>query len=1149
VSIGSRNPGIHAASPTRGRGSHRCAHAGTPRGGLSWRLLLALALVGAGCLTASTSATAAPPAAAWFHPTQRLIPSHIAPGGEALLVDQAINVGDGKSPGQLTFTDALPPHLAVQSVEFSSSSFEEGSVDLGPSGFLGSLELCAVTPERVSCTTKDAAEEEFGSELIPFGFLELRIHVKAEAGAQSGGLNQIEAGGATTPTVRLDRPITVSGSEVGFGAEEFSLVPEEAGGAVDTRGGSHPYQLTNTVTLNRSNSETVEPPAPVRNLQFDLPAGQLGNPRSLPQCTSLQFAHVGEGGNINLCPDSTAIGVAFVTASTLPGQEENFTVPLFNLTPARGEPARFGFEFVSTPVILDTSVRSGMSGGQSEDYGVSVDVSKVTQVANLISATTVFWGSPADISHKESRGWACIQGGRWNENGANGLVCNPSGESNPPAFLTLPADCSAPYAATLGGQSWPVAEMPLGFSFPAFPYSLEDGVGHQLPLTACNQLAFAPKVENRPTSTAPSSPTGLDFNLDFENEGLSRSGALAESEVKKAVVTLPAGVITNPAVANGLSACNRAQYEAEGVESEGCPESSKIGEVEIESPLVEPTIDGSIYVARQHENPADNLLSIYMVAENSELGVLIRSAGAVSPDPRTGQLTTTFGIDGEPLPQLPFSHFHLHFREGPRAPLIAPGLCGRYSTQADLYPWSDPGTPVHREASFQISAPCPATEAQQPNAPTLEAGTVSPIAGAYSPFVFRVKREDGSQILSTISATLPEGLLGKLAGIPFCSAAQIAQAESRSGEGVGALELASPSCPAASQVGTVNVGTGAGPQPYYVQGKAYLAGSYKGAPLSLVIITPAIAGPFDLGTVVVHTALHVDETTAQIHAVSDPLPTILHGLPLVVRSIALNMDRPDFTLNPTSCDPMQVTGAATSTLGNLAPLAQRFQVGACGALGFKPDLKLAYSGQTKRTGHPALKSVITYPKGDYANIARASVTLPKGVLIAQAHVNNPCTRVQFNSTALPGEACPAKSVLGTAKVWTPLLEAPESGKVYFRSNGGERELPDLVIALRGQIPITLVGFIDSVGKKGAEVRRVRTRFQSVPDAPVSRFELQLYGGKRGLLESSQNLCKAKQLSKVQLTAQNGKTYDTEPAVQVSCRKGGKPAKGNGSKKK
>jgi hypothetical protein len=291
----------------------------------------------------------------------------------------------------------------------------------------------------------------------------------------------------------------------------------------------------------------------------------------------------------------------------------------------------------------------------------------------------------------------------------------------------------------------------------------------------------------------------------------------------------------------------------------------------------------------------------------------------------------------------------------------------------------------------------------------------------------------------------------------------------------------------------------------------------------------------------------VNESTTQVTAVSDPLPQILDGVPLEYKSISVSVDRPDFIVNPTNCEPQKVTATIGGSEGASPNLSNRYQVGDCASLAFKPSLKLFLSGQTKRTGNPALKAVLTQPKGSNANLAGTAVILPRGMLIDNAHINSPCTRVQFNSSAVPGEACPPKSVLGTAKVWTPLLAESEEGKVYFRSNGGERELPDLVVALRGKIPVQLVGFIDSVGRKGAEVRRVRTRFQSVPDAPVSRFELKLYGGKRGLLENSHNLCTSKDLAKFQLTGQNGKTHDTEPVVTNDCgKKGKKPA--NGKKK-
>jgi hypothetical protein len=1105
--------------------------------GLSAATLVVAFLVGAAALTAPAAQAAPGP---WWHLTSRMYPAHLAPGGEATIIVRAENIGDAPSAGPITLNEALPSGVVRQSTNFYSYALgTEPEHDFGPEGGLSFFELCRASSGAAVCETGNEALGEFNEPIepiVPFEYLEMVLRVKNEGAVAADAQSHAEVSGGGGPARALDSPLPTDASPVGFGAEQFQLRPEEEGGALASRAGSHPFQLTTTFALNQTAS-LDRPPAIARELDFRLPPGLVGNAVALPKCTELQFSHVREGGEVNFCPQDSAIGVVTITFfETVHLGLKTYSLPLFNLTPAFGEPARFGFVFAQAPIALQTAVRSG----PGEDYGVTVSTKNLTQLTNAIAAEATFWGDPENPVHDEARGFGCLTHGRWQP--GSGLTCEPTHPTASRAFLTMPTSCTMPFSSSVSGLSWPNLQAPQGASLAPLDSRLENGSGV---LSGCNQLPFAPRVQAQPTSTAAASPTGLNFDLDFEDQGLESPTTVAESTLKKAIVALPAGVTTNPAVAGGLAACSQAQYNQENLENEaGCPEASKIGEVEIESPLVEPTIDGAIYVAAQHDNPAGNLLSIYMVAKNPELGVLVRSAGAVTPDPKTGQLTTAF----DELPQLPFSHFHLHFREGQRAPLIAPGLCGKYTTQADLYPYSNPEVPVHREATFTVASPCPATESQEPNKPAFEAGTTSPIAGAYAPFVFKVSREDGSQVLSQISATLPEGLLGKLAGVSECSNAAIAAAEARSGEGQGQAELASPSCPAQSQVGVVNVGTGAGSQPYYVQGKAYLAGPYKGAPLSLAIITPAIAGPFDLGTVAVRTALHVDETTAQIHAISDPLPTILHGLPLVVRSVVLNMDRSNFTLNPTSCDPMSVTGSATSTLGNVAPLTQRFQVGACGALGFKPELKLSYSGQTKRAGNPALRSVIAYPKGSYANIARASVTLPKGVLIANAHINNPCTRVQFNSTPLPGEACPPKSVLGTAKVWTPLLEAPESGKVYFRSNGGERELPDLVVALRGQIPVQLVGFIDSVGKKHAEVRRVRTRFQSVPDAPVSRFELKLYGGKRGLLESSQNLCKGSPPATIALTAQNGKTYDTEPTVSTACGKKSKHKKKSGKKK-
>jgi hypothetical protein len=406
---------------------------------------------------------------------------------------------------------------------------------------------------------------------------------------------------------------------------------------------------------------------------------------------------------------------------------------------------------------------------------------------------------------------------------------------------------------------------------------------------------------------------------------------------------------------------------------------------------------------------------------------------------------------------------------------------------------------------------------------------MSPIAGAFSPLVVNASRPDGSQPLTGLRLDLPEGLLGKLAGIPYCPEAGIAQAIARSQPGQGASELASPSCPAASRVGSVDVGAGAGPTPFQVEGKAYLAGPYKGAPISLVVITPAIAGPLDLGVVVVRVTMQVDPVTAQISAVSDPIPQFLYGIPLKVKSISVNTDRPDFTLNPTNCKPMALSGALLGTSA-VAPVSSRFQVGACKALPFAPKLSLRVFGKTNRNAKPRFRAVLQAKPGE-ANIARAQVNLPHSEFLEQGHIKTICTRVQFNAGGGHGEGCPRGSIYGRAKAITPLLAEPLEGPVYLRSSS--HKLPDLVAALNGQIDIALAGKVDSGPNEG-----IRNTFEVVPDAPVSKFILEMRGGKKGLLVNSENLCskQAETRALVRFTAQNGVVASSKPRVANSCGK-------------
>ncbi len=723
-----------------------------------------------------------------------------------------------------------------------------------------------------------------------------------------------------------------------------------------------------------------------------------------------------------------------------------------------------------------------------------------------------------------------------------GATCQDNGWSGEPAFAYQWFKDGEPIPGATGAQF-------LAASTPAANYQCE--------LIATNAggttVAFS-RIESTGTEAepAPAAPNPKSPASAFIPES---QYPLATAQLKDATVTLPAGMAVNPSQADGLEACTPAQIGMTTAVGETpahftrapntCPDASKIGKVEVKTPLlaeysedgtkaitdpetgspIPRTLPGSLYIAQQGQNPFESLLAIYLAIEDPQSGTVAKLAGEVQTDPKTGQVTTVFKEN----PQLPIEDIHLQLFGGARGALITPPTCGANATTTDLVPWTSPeGETAHPSDSFQTATTpavgtCPTSEAQLPSAPSFTAGTTNPQAGAFSPFVLHLSRTDGTQRLTGFDTVLPPGLTGRLAGVPACTDAAIAKAESRSGLEGGAAEKADPSCPAASRLGAVDVAAGAGPTPFHTTGTAYLAGPYKGAPLSMVVITPAIAGPFDLGTVVVRAALNVDPNTTQIHAISDPFPTILHGIPLDLRSVAVSLDRPNFTLNPTSCNEMAITGSATTALNLTTPLTQRFQVGGCQTLPFKPKLSLELKGKTKRTSHPKLIANLTARAGD-ANIAKAQVKLPGAAFLDQGHIGTSCTRVQFAA-----KACPPGSVYGTVSATTPLLDYTLTGNVYLRASN--HQLPDLVADLNGPstqpIEIALAGKTDSV--KGA----LRNTFEAVPDQPVTKFHLELFGGKRGLIILSSGLCKSPKAS-VNLTGQNGKVSDTTPTVKTSC---------------
>ncbi len=486
-------------------------------------------------------------------------------------------------------------------------------------------------------------------------------------------------------------------------------------------------------------------------------------------------------------------------------------------------------------------------------------------------------------------------------------------------------------------------------------------------------------------------------------------------------------------------------------------------------------------------------------------------------------MKTTFGEPGFEIPQFPFSHLRFRFNEGKRAPLVTPSACGSYEVKATFTPWANPSAPITKTSDLEITsgpagAPCPSAS---PFDPGFLAGSIDNTAGAHSPFYMRLTRSDADQTLTRFSAVLPPGVTGKIAGLGRCSDAAIATAK----QNTGSMELALPSCPGDSKIGGTLGGAGVGSGLTWVPGSLYLAGPFAGDPLSVVAITPAVAGPFDAGTVVVREGLTVDPESAEVlidDSASEPIPQILKGIPLRLRDLRINTDRPDFTINPTSCEEEQ-TRAGISGIDTAVTRTSRYQASGCGALKFKPKLKISLKGGTRRTEHPELRSVVRTRPGD-ANIGKVSVTLPPTLFIDNAHISNPCTRVQFNA-----DACPKGSVLGHARAFTPILDQPLEGPVYFRSNGGERELPDVVADLHGLFHIVAVGWVDSV--KG----RTRTRFLNIPDAPVTKIVLNLKGGKEGLLQNSANLCVKKRYVDLRLAGHNGRRYDAKQVLGTSCK--------------
>ncbi|MGA8354713.1 MAG: hypothetical protein WB698_11145 [Solirubrobacteraceae bacterium] len=896
-----------------------------------------------------------------------------------------------------------------------------------------------------------------------------------------------------------------------FGIESFGSELLGEGLEPYTQAGGHPYELNTTIAFNTTPYLTYSSPdGALKDVEVNLPPGLVGDPSATAaKCGRLESERF-------QCPADAQVGIMKLTVGEVEGtpqKNETFTKPIYNLVPPPGVAAEFGVRFNNQAnAFIEAKLRTG------EDYGVNADSLNVTNIASVISASVTMWGVPGSEKHNAER--YCLE----SKIGASYHVppCKEGEKPEPQTpFLTAPTSCVGPLATRLAVDSY------------QNPGEFLSATSQTAGMTGCERLHFNPTLEVAPEPSSADSPAGLKVQLHVpQNDSPTE---LAEADLKDATVTLPAGMTVNPSAASGLVGCpllhggdsvshaGESGIDLESTEPAKCPGGSNIGSVELETPLYpEIVFHGAIYLAQQGNagaaygsNPFGSLLAIYLAIDEPTTGVVVKLAGHVVANQATGQLTTTF----EENPQLPFENLRLNFTGGERAALVTPKSCGDYEVESVLEPWShqgaegESGTPdATPSAPFAITSGAGGAACGSPAfAPLLQAGTANNSAGGFGAFTMILQRKDGEQRFGTVSMTMPKGLAAILAGVPLCGEAQA---------NVG-------SCPSGSQIGHVVTQAGAGgspltlPQPGGREDPVYLTGPYEGAPFGLSIVVHPEAGPFNLanhaGTpqeepVVVRAKIEVNPSTAQVTIVSNPLPTILQGIPVDVKAVEVTVDRPDFTFNATSCEPMSVTGSIGSAEGASAAVSSRYQAAHCSDLTFKPGFKVTTEATHTRRFGADLRVNVTSGAGQ-ANIKSVFVELPKIMPARAETLKMACPAAQF--TANPA-SCPASSYVGTATAHTPVLATPLSGPALFVSHGGAA-FPDLDVVLQGEgVTVVLTGVTNIV--KGI----TSSSFAAVPDVPISSFELALPTGPYSALAGTASFCTEMVTKRVKIKA-HGKT--------------------------
>jgi hypothetical protein len=981
------------------------------------------------------------------------------------------NTGSMPTTGTVRIKDALPAGMTAQRIIVSNMEtqlFPENNETVEEQHAHG-----------FTCTISPAVQCEYSKSMPPGDEVMIRIPVIVAENASGVVANSatVEGGGVPSP-VSTSEPATVPNTVNGtpsssFGIQDFDVTAYDQNGAPDLQAGDHPNAFTTrfnlTSKLNEAHEEgtAYSPIEEVKEVKVDLPLGLIGNPLAAPQCKETDLT---KGAGETACPRASRVGTIDVEVSSTIVSSLGETVlgrqvsAIYNMVPEKGYPAVFGFNLLRVGVLMYANVVHTSSG-----YDLQVKVPGVVRTTEPEGASVTFFGDPAE---------------------------RDGGSSPQAAFFTNPVNCTAgPLTAKIEADSW---------LRPANWVVKEATVYPQL--MGCDMLQFDPEIEVKPETTQIDTPSGYEVDVKVPQTP-NVFPDLATPELRNATVAMPEGVSISPSAANGLVGCKESGPEGidvpqgdqrgnevepgEELGSDGlprlapghCPRASQIGTVEVTTPVLADPLRGHVYLAQprcggegqppctEGDATNGNLYGLYLEVAGS--GVVVKLKGAVAANTSTGQLTTRF----ENNPQLPFSELKLQLSGGSLAPLANPQTCGVFTATSDLTPWSTPVTP---DATPLSSFPISGCGSSMPFTPPFSAGTILPAAGAFSPFTLTFSRHDGEQDLSGISVTTPPGLLGMLSQVQLCPEPQASQG----------------TCGPQSLVGHTQVAAGAGSHPFWVGGNVFLTGPYKGQPFGLSIVTPAKAGPFDLGNVIVRAAIHVDPHTSALTVVSDPLPQIIDGVPLRIQTVNATIDKQGFMFNPTNCDQQQVTGTITSAQGATASVSSPFAVTGCAGLPFKPVFTASTQGKTSKANGASLVVKVAQKPGE-ANIHKVNLQLPLILPARLTTLQKACTEAQFNTNPA---GCPAASVIGTATAITPVLSVPLTGPAYLVSHGGAA-FPDVEFVLQGQgVTIVLDGKTDI--KKGITY----SNFETVPDAPISTFETNLPEGPHSALTANGNLC-------------------------------------------